>query len=208
MKKLIFTMKAAVLGTVICTAGNAQAALVLYTDLASFIAATNGQVVEPNSAPPGGYQALGYATYRGISYPGYAYMIDPAYAPSLYDWGTGPVLLLSNSSSLSFAPVTAFAAGFGTLGPVGGNVTVTIDGFAYTFPTPDEKRLTFFGWTSADPFSSVTISTNTSYAILDNVTRARAGLAPPPIGVPEPASLALMGLGMLGIALGRRGKPA
>ncbi len=141
--------------------------------------------------------------YNGFIYPDFAYMVDPAYAPSLYEWGTGPVLLLASQSSLSFAPITAFAADFGTL-PEGFTLTVTIDGVSMTLPTPAQRQLTFYGWTSDTPFTSVAFSTNAQYLILDNATRATADDAPPSATVPEPGSLAMIGLGMLALSAGRR----
>lgn len=185
------------------SASSASAALVQFTDRAQFDAATTAQTVEPNSAPPGSYTVVGLETINGITYPDYAYMVDPDYAPELYQWGTGPVLLLENQTSLSFAPVTAFAADFGSLGEFGATIQITIDGVTQALPTFPGQQLSFYGFTSDTPFTSVTLSAAAQYLILDNVTLATA-VETPPVDVPEPQSLALMGLALAGLALARR----
>ena len=182
-------------GLFACT--SASAALIEFTSRAAFDAATSGQIVEPNSAPEGSYVSLGFSTYNGITYPGYAYMIDPAYSPVLYEFGTGPVLLLQNETSLSFAPVTAFAADFASLGDFGTDITITIDGIERVLSTSPQQELTFYGFISSTPFSSVSLRTDAQYIILDNVTRADAA-------IPETGSFALFGLALAGCAWVRR----
>ena len=204
MPKLISALRNAAIAGAMCTSTLAHAALVEYTSRAAFDAATGLQSIEPNQAPPGSFYDLANLDYNGIQYPGYAYFIDPAYSPALYEWGSGAVLLLASETSLSFAPVTAFAVDFGTL-PDGFVINVTIDGFTTVIGTPEQRQLTFYGWTSSTPFSTVAFSTGAQYLILDNVTRAYTQVGPPPPAViPEPAPLAVIGLGLLGIAAGRR----
>ena len=179
----------------------ASAALLRFSDVDDFNAATTDRVIEPYFAPPGDFVSLSNATYNGIGYPEYAFMIDPGYS-DLYQWGTGPVLLLDRVTTLTFAPTRAFAADFGTLNR-GAFVTVTIDGILTLVPT-SPSSLSFFGWVSDTAFTSVAFSTSAEFIVLDNVTRAAVDQVPPPFVVPEPGSVALMGLGVLLLASTRR----
>lgn len=189
--KTISTLSAALGALVLSSAANA--ALVRYTNIDEFNAATTSRVVDTYFAPANDFISLSNATLNGITYPEFAFMVDPGYAPNLYQWGTGAVLLLDRSATLSFAPTKAFAAGFGTLNP-GSNITVTIDGVQTLLSTSAQKNLSFYGWVSDTAFTSVTFSTAADYLILDNVTRAGVPNLPPPTVIPEPGTLALMGL--------------
>lgn len=180
----------------------ASAALLRFTDRDDFNNATTDRVVEPYAAPPGDFVSLSNATYNGIRYPEYAFMIDPGYA-DLYEWGTGPVLLLDRITTLTFAPTRAFAADFGTLNR-GSFVTVTIDGILTLVSTSDQPSLSFFGWVSDTAFTSVSFSTSAQFIVLDNVTRGAVDNVPPPFVVPEPGSIALLGLSVLLLAHTRR----
>jgi len=176
---------------------SASAALIQFTSRAAFDAATASQIVEPNSAPEASYVPLGFAVYNGIAYPAYAYMVDPAYAPNLYQYGTGPVLLLANDTRLSFAPVTAFGADFAALGEFGTDITITIDGVSQVLAMSARQELTFYGFISSTPFDSVSLRTDAQYLIADNITRADAA-------IPEPASCVLFALALAALGCARR----
>ena len=199
MKNFRHYISVAALTAGLLASASATAALIQFTSRAAFDAATTGQIIEPNIAPENSYIPLGFVTYNGITYPGYAYMIDPGYEPDLYEYGTGPVLLLANDTSLSFSPVTAFAADFASLGDFGTDVTITINGETQVLTMSPRQELTFYGFISSSPFSSVSLSTDAELLILDNVTRANAIAA-----IPEPASFALFGLALAGLACTRR----
>jgi hypothetical protein len=191
-------LKAAV-AAILFQAGAAQAALIQTTDRTAFNSATLVTALETHIAPANNFNTLGNATYNGVTYSSYAYMVDPGYTPEFYDWGTGAVLLLDDNATMSFDAVTAFAADFGTILDGGGNVMVTINGESFIVGTTPNPTLTFYGWISDVPFTSVSITTTAGYVILDNVTR---GISP--VDVPEPGTTALFGLAMLALALRRR----
>ena len=201
MKTSTLSILASVLTASLLACTSASATIIEFTSRAAFNAATTDQVVQPNFAPPGKFVDVGGETIGGITYPDVALMTDPGVAPSLYEFGTGPILLLEGKSSLSFGPVGAFAAEFGTILPPAGPVTVTIDGISFVLPTSDQPVLTFYGFISTTPFTSVSFSSAAKYLILDNVTLANpAG----PASVPEPESLAMLGLGLAALAWSRR----
>ena len=198
-------IKRALVAAAIVASAPASAIVIQFNSLAGFNAVTTGNIVEQNTAPSGAYTPIGNSLVNGITYPSYAYMVDPAFDPARYDWGTGAVLLQASSSTLSFAPTTAFSALFGSYLPYGADMTVEIGGSVFQIGTAQHPTLSFFGWTSDTPFSSVTFyNTAGALAVLDNVTRAEA------TNMTEPGSLALMGLAILGLAaaLGRRKKTA
>ena len=172
----------------------ANAALVQYTSQAEFDEATVDRIVETNDAAPlNGFLDVHNQTIGAITYPGYAFMTDPGFMPDLYDWGSGPILLVERNTSLSFEPTRAFSADFGTLYP-GAFVTVTIDGVSNVIGTSFDKNLAFYGWISDTPFSSVSFSTSTLFLVMDNITVADAGDIDEPGEVPEPGTLALLGI--------------
>jgi hypothetical protein len=199
MKPLSTLLQSAVMAGLF-VAGGAHAALIAFTDRAAFNAATTAQLVEGYTAPFGSYTEISNSTYNGIGYSIDTFMVDPAYSPGLYQWNTGAVLLIDSPGTLTFAPVNAFGADFGTILAQARSITVTINGVTSVITTSLRPELRFYGWVSTDPITSIQLSTTSDYMILDNVTRA--ALAPTP--VPEPESLALLGLGMLALALARR----
>ncbi len=192
-------IKGALSAAVLCSSLAANATVLQFNNLAAFNAATTNNVVEANSAPAGSYTPIGNAVIRGITYPGYAYMVDPAYGPAYYGWGTGAVLLQASSTTLRFAPTTAFAALFGSFEPYGAGMLVEVGGKHFNIGTAQHPTLSFYGWTSDTPFTSVTLQNAAgAYAVLDDVTRADA------TNMPEPGSLALMALAILGVAVAMR----
>ncbi|MES2070921.1 MAG: PEP-CTERM sorting domain-containing protein [Pseudomonadota bacterium] len=183
----------------ILSGGLAHAAIVQYQDSSLFHAATTGGVMETfeGYAAPASFVDVANQTVGNITYPDYGFIVDSAFSGGGYDWGSGAVLILNQSATdtLSFAPTTAFSASFGTALPFAENITVTIDGNSFLIGTTNFPNLSFYGWISDTPFSSISFSAGGgAFPILDNIFMARASTE-----VPEPASLAIFGLGLLGL---------
>jgi hypothetical protein len=110
---------------------------------------------------------------------------------------------LPNSLSMSFAaPITALGFDFGAVYNQQLALAITIDGIEYLV-TADAGEYGFFGITTDTAFSSLTISSDSDFTAFDNVSFG-AVRTDNPGQVPEPASLALLGLGLLGVAAARR----
>ena len=92
MARKIF--KSAVVAAVFAAASAAEASTVFYSDRASFLSAvapaTN--IDFEGIAPAGSYASIFGSTISGVTFTtdsGVLAAIDPAYAPSYYDWGSG-----------------------------------------------------------------------------------------------------------------------
>lgn len=74
-------------------------------------------------------------------------------------------------------------------------MTIGLPGMLYSHGAP----LSFVGFTSDTPFSTVTIADPTRGLAFDNFTYASGGAS-----VPEPASAALVGLALVGLSIARK----
>jgi PEP-CTERM motif len=183
----------------------ASAGTVFYTDRAAFEAAAVdlATITFENIAPSNGFKDVSTGlTLHGVTFNApLLYVVDAAYTPDFYDWGSGAVL--SGQSPLG-GPVTitvALPAGITEVGadimtftPYADPVTFTLaSGATITAPTDDFPSRAFVGVISTDFITSVSFSAPTNLN-LDNFS-----FGPAPI--PEPSTIVLLGIGIGGMLL-------
>ncbi|WP_394780387.1 PEP-CTERM sorting domain-containing protein [Undibacterium sp.] len=213
--KTIVGIAALMFGHLLLFAAPVYAAVIVYQDPALFQAVAPNGVTETYEgyAPPGGIADISNTTQGNITYGFNSYVIDPAALGGGYNFNTGAVLTLTNppgfDPTLSFAPTFALSVLLGTIDQYGQDVLVTINDESFLLPTADYPNLTFYGFVSDTAFTSITFSSfgvdgqgnpiNFGFPILDNVF-----IATDVASVPEPASLAILGLGLLIMTAERR----
>jgi len=195
-------------------AAGANAALVIHSDLAAFQAATAGQAINTEDfeglVPADSFADYPTLALSGVTFTsnGFIYVIGQNYYGTGYtggsflssDFGVPNNLLTATFDS----PVTAIALDFGG---ISASFTVEFlfhfsDGSSFAASTTrsiSDPALAFIGFTSSVDITSVQIAMPDfpQYNAIDNF---RFGPTP----LPEPASLALVGLGLLGAAGTRR----
>ena len=93
------------------------------------------------------------------------------------------------------APVTAFGADFGVPATVNGDTPIVIDGVSTTFAQAGLVSSGFLGFNSVSPFTTITFGPEFDNLSLDNLVFDV---------VPEPTSLATLGLGAIAMLRRRR----
>ena len=216
-------LSVAVFGVVLATTRSADAGLVVYTDLASFEAATTG---------------LSDVNFNGIVAPGQfaGYAIPPGYTDAAT--GTNFSFLNANGADINVTSATYYSTTFGgpvlpadvlnssSVVPIGSSESITLPAnstaFGIYFSTYDTSPITvtlsngdtyidnsppgfgnfvFLGFTDTTSFSSLTITDPTSSGVL--LADVKFGSS-----IPEPSSLALLGLSSVVLAGRRRRRQA
>ena len=150
-----------------------------YTDSATWHAAfPSAQTI--NFEGIAGYgQVVSYpsgVTINGVTFTntGTFYVVDPAYAPQYYDWGSGAVgtAIYGTTTTVTLPTgTTAWGADFMVSPPLDGtSVVVTLsNGRQHIVATLGKPNRAFFGMVSDTPITSFTVY-STGQVILDNLT--------------------------------------
>ena len=168
--------------------GEVRADYVTYTDRGTFAAATGNlrTIGFEGLAPSGGFADYGTPsglTLQGVNFVGTIdgdnslYVVDPAFSPTIYDWGSGAVLL---GPSLAFSDIAqiniTLPPGTTAVGMDLMSIVLNADGTAivpdvtllqvnlgsgpsFSVYTDDYPQRAFFGVTSDEPIESLSIST-------------------------------------------------
>lgn len=191
----------------------AIAAVTFHSDQASFDAATTGAKVTDGFETAPAYAFTDYsAGYVGKDFSitdkiGQLYNADPLINPTIYNWGSGDVMLFGRNSTATFtfaSAVTAFSIDLMSIANSAVTITVAGNSFRRAVATDVNPNRTFFGLTSDTGITGFTLTAAGGYGEFDNLTltSARAVSA----AVPEPATWAMMliGFGGIGVAMRRR----
>jgi hypothetical protein len=180
-------------------ANSAQAATLQFTNLASFQANTNGltTINFEGLAPAGNFitYTTGLTT-GGVNFNAnnFLYVVDPAFSPDVYDWGSGSVL--QGGAGLTAATITATlpsgitAVGSDIMSAVfpGSPFTITLStGETFNQSSLNYPNRQFVGFTSDVAISSISFRATNGLTLIDNFRFGRANTVA--TAVPEPFTI-------------------
>ncbi len=199
-------LKAALAGLILSISGFANAGLITYDDRTVFentLSSFNTQSFEGlasagslfNTTLPAGL-TIGDVSYQSIGSSNYIAVVDPAFSLSLYDRGTGAVIHSPDGGYMRMMlPSDIFA--------IGADFSTIFRGFdvmSIEFSTGDTSTVTagdpwtFKGFISDQEIQWVQFGGVSDYPLMDNFTYGTT------VDVPEPSTLAIFALGMIGLA--------
>lgn len=230
MRSLVSPLYLSLLPALLLTALPVHAALVTYTDAASFTAASTGltTIGFEGVAPANSYAAfndsLGYKIdglqFLGVSsaVPSYALrIVDSGSGSPYWNFGSGATLespSYDRSASATFLPyihvnlpasVTAFSAELMTVSPNALTYQVAVQGTSFSVPTAVRPNRTFFGLTSDAPISFIDFTVaGTTYngGTFGLIDNVQFGSELPP--TPEGATFLLIGSGLVVLRIFRK----
>lgn len=187
---------------------HAHASVIEYTDKTAFDNASTTTKTIDFTGLSGGSSYQYYANMlstSGVTFTSQTSLLfvfkSSFYGPTYGPMQGGEYLNANSSGAITVnfnQAVTAFSFDATSLFQNGtGSVTLS-NGQSFSFNYVD-TGLDFIGFTSDTPITGYTV--NSGYTVLDNVTLGAAAL---PASVPEPGSVALLGLGLMGFVAARR----
>ncbi|WP_310485548.1 PEP-CTERM sorting domain-containing protein [Chamaesiphon sp. VAR_48_metabat_403] len=174
---------------------SAQAATVQFTDLTSFQANTTGlTTIDFEGLAATGSAASYGGTTSGVTFTvssNTLFVVDPAFGPSSYDWGSGAVLLGNSQRGTVTATlpsgITAVGSDIMSIIDFASPFTIMLStGETFNLNSLNYPNRQFVGFTSDTAITSISFQATNGFPLLDNF---RFGTANAATAVPEPFTI-------------------